>query len=376
MSLRQGSIKTPLAAGIVFCVGLGIGAAWKLGWIPLEYHAAPSGTIEESDFANSDDSLLNAVAPPPEEEAEDRVPVWAVEQSEPPIQVGENLRAERAAKSQALWEAGRSDSAPVRAANYEAEPDEAETPEESPAPIEEGQVEESETAALPIDRFAEIDAKLEQGEVLAAHKALSKMYWNSSGRDPELQERLDTTAKKIFFSPQPHFIEPYVVQPGDQLRKVARKYNLSWEYLAALNRTDPKRIRAGQKLKVLKGLFSAIVSLHDFSLTVHLQGYYVKRYAVGVGKDGSSPIGKFPVLDKIENPQYTDPDGKVFEGDDPNNPLGKRWIDLGDSYGIHGTIDPNSIGKAESRGCIRLRDADIIEVYNFLVRDSIVEIRE
>jgi lipoprotein-anchoring transpeptidase ErfK/SrfK len=97
---------------------------------------------------------------------------------------------------------------------------------------------------------------------------------------------------------------------------------------------------------------------------------------VGIGKDGTSPIGKFAVLEKIENPQYTDPDGKVIEGDDPANPLGERWIGLGDSYGIHGTIDPESIGKAESRGCIRLRDADIIEVYNFLVVGSVVEIRE
>ena len=54
----------------------------------------------------------------------------------------------------------------------------------------------------------------------------------------------------------------------------------------------------------------------------------------------------------------------------------QRWIDLGDSYGIHGTIDPDSIGKAASRGCIRLRDKDIVEVYDFLVKGSEVVIRK
>jgi lipoprotein-anchoring transpeptidase ErfK/SrfK len=127
----------------------------------------------------------------------------------------------------------------------------------------------------------------------------------------------------------------------------------------------------------MKGPFSTVVDLRDFALTVHLKGYYVKRYEIGIGKDSSSPLGKFTVLNKVENPQWTDDrTGKVIEGDDPNNPLGKRWIDLGNSYGIHGTIDPDSIGRAESRGCIRLRDKDITEVYNFLVKGSEVVIRK
>ena len=160
------------------------------------------------------------------------------------------------------------------------------------------------------------------------------------------------------------------------MRVIANKYHLSWEYLARLNKTEPRRIQLGQKLKVVKGPFAAIVDLQDFALTIHLQGYYVKRYDVGIGKEDSSPLGKFAVFNKVENPQYTGPDGRVIKGDDPQNPLGERWIDLGDSYGIHGTIDPDSIGKAASRGCIRLRDKDVIEVYDFLVKDSEVVIRK
>jgi len=42
----------------------------------------------------------------------------------------------------------------------------------------------------------------------------------------------------------------------------------------------------------------------------------------------------------------------------PKNPVGNTWIDLGDSYGIHGTPAPQSIGKAQSHGCVRLTNWD------------------
>jgi lipoprotein-anchoring transpeptidase ErfK/SrfK len=193
---------------------------------------------------------------------------------------------------------------------------------------------------------------------------------------PVIADRITKTAVSIYFSPQPHYMEPYVVQSNDQLRLVADKYRVPYEYLAKLNRIDPRKIRPEQKLKVIKGPFSAVVDLSDFELTLHAHGYYVKKYSVGTGRDNATPIGKFTVLNKVYNPQYTDPDGKVIDSDDPANPLGDRWIDLGDSYGIHGTTDPNSIGKAESRGCIRMRNEDVEEVYDMLAKGSEVLIRQ
>ena len=78
----------------------------------------------------------------------------------------------------------------------------------------------------------------------------------------------------------------------------------------------------------------------------------------------------------MKNPVYYSPRGEgVIEADDPANPLGEFWIGLvgldGDavgkeSYGIHGTIEPNSIGKMESMGCIRLRNDDIAMVFSAL----------
>ncbi len=221
----------------------------------------------------------------------------------------------------------------------------------------------------------QIDAWLESGEHVLAHKEMSKLYWNSPESRSVIMQRLDENARRIYFSPQPHFLDPYVIQSGDFLQRVAPKYRISWQYLSKLNNANPRRIRAGQKLKVIRGPFSAWIDLSEFALTVHCHGFYVKRYPVGIGRDGATPIGRFRVLNKVTNPQYTDPDGRVVDGNDPTNPLGTHWIDLGDSYGIHGTINPDSIGKAESRGCIRLRNADVAEVYDFLINGSEVVIR-
>jgi lipoprotein-anchoring transpeptidase ErfK/SrfK len=57
--------------------------------------------------------------------------------------------------------------------------------------------------------------------------------------------------------------------------------------------------------------------------------------------------------------------------------LGERWIglDSGNQLGIHGTNDPASIGRAESRGCIRLSPTDVDDVYDILSIGSKVVIR-
>jgi LysM repeat protein len=275
------------------------------------------------------------------------------------------------------------------------EPEEAESSEDAP-PFETGSAtQNSQTEAPPIRtaarsttpdslpavsesaeaRLQQIDEWLGNRNFVAAHRELSTLYWNNPELKSAILERIEANAQAIYFKPQPHFLEPYEIQSGDFLQRVAPKYGINWEYLAALNRVDPQKIRAGQKLKVIKGPFSAFVDLSDFELTVHCHGFFVKRYPIGTGRDSSTPVGKFAVLDRIPTPQYTDPNGRVIEGGHPTNPLGTHWIDLGDSYGIHGTIEPTSIGKSESAGCVRMKNEDVVEVYNFLVKGSEVVIR-
>jgi lipoprotein-anchoring transpeptidase ErfK/SrfK len=233
------------------------------------------------------------------------------------------------------------------------------------------------TAEIDAVDFSAIDALLEQGTTdddIAAHRALSEMYWQQPEIRVQLAERIERTARRIYFQPQPHYMDEYMVLTGDNLQTIAKQYSVTPEYLARLNRIDPNRIRGGQSLKVIKGPFNAVVDLSDFEITIHCHGYYVYRFPVGVGKDESSPIGTFTVEDKVVNPPYYGPEGAIA-ADDPANPIGERWISIGDSYGIHGTIDPDSIGKSESRGCVRMHNEDVEIVYDLLTVGSEVVIQ-
>lgn len=221
----------------------------------------------------------------------------------------------------------------------------------------------------------EVQALIENGQDAEAYQQLSEAYFQYPSQRAKFQQQLDTVAQRIYFSPQTQIQPPYEIQPGDQLRKIANKYQLSWQYLSTLNQVDARKIRPGKLLKVFQGPFEAKVDLSDFELTVLLNGQYVKRYVVGIGKMNTSPIGEFAVREKLENPTYFGPNGMVLEADDPQNPLGERWIDIGNSFGIHGTIEPESIGKSESAGCIRMRNEDVAEVYDLLTVGSQVRIQ-
>jgi lipoprotein-anchoring transpeptidase ErfK/SrfK len=101
-----------------------------------------------------------------------------------------------------------------------------------------------------------------------------------------------------------------------------------------------------------------------------------RRYGVGVGRPGFEWAGEHKVTRKAEWPAWTPPPqmiererekGKILppymEGG-PENPLGARALYLGDSlYRIHGTNQPWSIGQAVSSGCIRMRNEDVIDLY-------------
>ncbi|MBW3539179.1 MAG: L,D-transpeptidase family protein [Planctomycetes bacterium] len=254
--------------------------------------------------------------------------------------------------------------------------------ETAPRAIASGGMPEAAESAVPQNHpaaaaIAAIDRLLADGKVKDAHRELSTLYWKHPEWRPLLQKRIDRTAETIYFSHLTHFMEPCVVEPGENLGRIAARYKISWRYLERLNNIKAERLRAGQRLKVIKGPFSARIDLSDYELTVHAHGWYVRRYRIGIGQDGSTPVGTFAVGDKLINPTYYRPPslgGGIVKADDPANPLGEYWISIGDGYGLHGTIEPDSIGQARSQGCIRMMNEDVAEVFDFLTEDSEVVI--
>ena len=107
-----------------------------------------------------------------------------------------------------------------------------------------------------------------------------------------------------------------------------------------------------------------VVSLQDRKLALVENGQVVKTYDVAVGKPSTpSPVGQFTIERRVMNPTYHHDGRTVAPG--PHNPVGDRWMGLSKpGYGIHGTNEPNSIGKAASHGCIRMGKADIEDLYS------------
>jgi lipoprotein-anchoring transpeptidase ErfK/SrfK len=111
--------------------------------------------------------------------------------------------------------------------------------------------------------------------------------------------------------------------------------------------------------------------------------YYVSakgeavRYAVGVGREGFQWSGNSKIVAKAEWPDWTPPQVMIereaakghiipphMDGG-PGNPLGARAMYLGGRmFRIHGTNNEASIGGAVSSGCIRMMNADVIDLYN------------
>lgn len=96
------------------------------------------------------------------------------------------------------------------------------------------------------------------------------------------------------------------------------------------------------------------------------------RYGVGVGRDGFTWSGIHTVSNKREWPDWRPPPEMrkrqpglpVHMKGGPGNPLGARALYIGSTiYRIHGTHDPDSVGEADSSGCIRLNNDDVIDLY-------------
>jgi lipoprotein-anchoring transpeptidase ErfK/SrfK len=109
-----------------------------------------------------------------------------------------------------------------------------------------------------------------------------------------------------------------------------------------------------------------VVSLEDRKLALVEDGQVRKIYKVAVGKPSTpSPEGTFTIDRRVVNPTYHHDGKTVLPG--PGNPVGTRWMGLSKTgYGIHGTNEPKSIGKAASHGCIRMAKADLEEFYELV----------
>ena len=122
------------------------------------------------------------------------------------------------------------------------------------------------------------------------------------------------------------------------------------------------------------------VDRSDYVLRVLRNGEAVAAFPVGLGRDGRTPLGAFVIANKLRDPDWYDR-GRTVPHGDPENPLGSRWMGLGDggdatSYGLHATDNPADLGAPVSAGCIRLRPSDAEALYRLCPVGTPVDIVE
>jgi LysM repeat protein len=178
----------------------------------------------------------------------------------------------------------------------------------------------------------------------------------------------------------------YVIKGGDRLIDIARAFNTSVEMLQLGNRLDPTSsvIYPGAVLSIYRGDWRILIHKDKYALLLMDGDTLFKMYQVGIGRQNRTPAGVFKIHNKITNPPWTPP-GKMIPFGDPENVLGTRWMGLkpveGTSkalqgLGIHGTWEPETVGTPASKGCIRMRNEEVAELFNIVPVGTRVEIRD
>jgi len=243
---------------------------------------------------------------------------------------------------------------------------------------------------------------LDDGQYVAARMQLSQTLRSGTLSENEAAQArgvLTDISDILVFSPSIakddlYSIE-YIIRSGDTLSDIVHNMGLhvDWRFIQRINNIkQASSIRPGQNLKLITGPFHAVVNKDTYRIDVYLgdgaEQVFIRSYRVGLGEFDSTPLGLFKIKQhsKLVNPTWINPRTREFySADNPENPIGERWLGLKGidertkdltGLGIHGTIEPQTIGTQSSMGCIRMHADDVTQIYEMLSEGvSTVEIR-
>lgn len=225
---------------------------------------------------------------------------------------------------------------------------------------------------------AEAKKMEESGDLLAARTAYQKLIndYPNSREVANWQKKFEDLNIRLLFSPviTPKSTE-YEIKPGDSLEKIARQYKTTAELIMKSNNLANENIFPGRKIKVWVESFSIVVDKSQNILILKSGEEVFKTYTVATGLNNSTPVGTFKIIEKIVNPPWYKPQGGVVPAGSPQNILGTRWLGLDrEGYGIHGTTDPQSLGKQATAGCVRMFNAEVEQLYSIVPKGTEVTI--
>ena len=203
-------------------------------------------------------------------------------------------------------------------------------------------------------------------EAQEAYQKILTEYPNADNVETVQLEMEDLNLHMIFSAGQADKALVHEVQSGDTLGKLAKKYNTTVELIKRNNNLAGDTIALGQKLSIWQGSFNIYVDKSQNILILKDGNEVVKVYRVSTGQNNGTPAGKFKIVNKLVDPVWFNR-GVVVPPESPANVLGSRWMGFDvPGYGIHGTIEPETIGQHVTAGCIRMRNEEAEELYSLI----------
>jgi L,D-transpeptidase ErfK/SrfK len=161
----------------------------------------------------------------------------------------------------------------------------------------------------------------------------------------------------------------HIVKQGETITSIAMDYRTSVQALLNANRLTTSSILFPGQAIVIPHLpargsipYTIHISVRRRKLTLKKNNTIIHTYPIAVGKIVTeTPVGDFIIVNREPN---------------PGGPFGAMWLSLSKlHYGIHGTNNPSSIGKAVSKGCIRMYNKDVLQLASIVPNGTEVFIR-
>lgn len=207
------------------------------------------------------------------------------------------------------------------------------------------------------------------GDLLKAKAVYQQMIseYPNSKEVQSWQRKVEDNNIKMMFSPNVNgYSVLYEIKAGDNLTKIASEFNTTIELIKISNNISDDKIFPGKKIKVWNRPFSIVVDKSQNTLILKTGEEVVKTYTVSTGANNSTPVGNFKVINRIKDPTWYKA-GAVVPPGSPENVLGSHWLGLDvTGYGIHGTTEPQSLGKQVTQGCVRMANKDVEELFNIV----------
>jgi len=223
----------------------------------------------------------------------------------------------------------------------------------------------------------EAQALEERGSLEEAKDIYQQLISSSlSSQEMQLvQGRLENISLKIVLSGiSVKQSQIYEVKPNDSLSKIAKQFNTTIAFIKKSNNIKSDVIRTGMKLRIWTAPFTILIDKSQNTLILQSDGEIIKTYSVSTGDNNSTPIGTYSIINKLVDPTWYK-DGKEIPPSSPDNILGTRWMGFNlPGYGIHGTTQPEHIGKQITEGCVRMRNEDVEELFDLIPQGTEVTI--